>query len=538
MFIDARAVPKNTTVKTDICIVGAGAAGITLARELIGQPFQVCLLESGGLQPEVETQQLYRGSSVGFPYFPMEATRLRYFGGTTNHWGGACRPLDPIDFQVREWVPHSGWPFDRDRLVPFYRRAQDVLELGPFAYSAEEWLKAVPPPAAFDGQTLRNAVLQRSPPTRFGQVYRNEIERAPNVRTYLNANVLEIETVEAGNAVRRLRVSSLARNDFFVSARAYVLATGGIENARLLLLSDKVNPKGVGNANGHVGRFFMEHPMTGWNNPSIIVPMDFPLRFYHARFEAALQVNETPSAATLWGFITPSEQTLRREKLLSCGIAVRAEPEPEPRGVVSARHFKRSLGRGEWPEDFWEHIGNVVADFDDIAMRGWRKLTGRERPVNKIEVAYWGEPQPNPQSRVYLSEERDALGQRRVVLDWRLTAQDHRTMRTVLELLGRELGKAGIGRLRIAPAVLNGEWESLFQGSFHHMGTTRMHVDPEQGVVDPDCRMHEVSNLYIAGSSVFPAAGHANPTLTLVALAVRLADHIKHTMKQTAEVTQ
>ena len=541
MFIDANTIAKNTIIKTDVCIVGAGAAGITLARELAGQRFEVCLLESGGLQLDIETQSLYRGSSVGYPYLPIEATRLRYFGGTTNHWGGACRPLDPMDFEERAWVPYSGWPFDYDHLAPFYRRAHNVLQLGPFAYTAEEWIRSETRPrlrpAAFDGQTLRNAVLQQSPPTRFGEVYRSAIERAPNVRTYLNANILEIETAEAASAVRRLRVATLARNDFFVSARAYVLATGGIENARLLLLSNKTNPKGVGNMNGLVGRFFMEHPIAGWATLATVAPLDFPLRFYHDRVDATMRVNETPSPATIWGFVTPSERTLREEKLLNCGIAVRAEPEPEPEGVSSARQFKKLITRGEWPDDFWEHVGNVIADLDDVTVHGWRKLTGRERPTDKIEIAYWAEQQPNPKSRVYLSDERDAFGQRRIALDWQLTEQDYRTMRTVLELFGRELGRAGIGRLRLSPTVLNDHRESFFVGSFHHMGTTRMHADPKQGVVDPNCRMHDVTNLYIAGSSVFPATGHANPTLTIVTLALRLADHLKQTMKQTAKVT-
>lgn len=531
MFIDTRTLPKNTTISADVCIVGAGAAGITLARELAGQQFEVCLLESGGLQLDIETQLLYRGTSVGFPYLPMEATRLRYFGGTTNHWGGASRPLDPIDFQARDWVPYSGWPFDQDHLLPFYQRAHALLQLGPVAYSAAEWREAAPEPAAFAGQVFENAVLQQSPPTRFGEVYRADIERAPNVRAYLNANVLEIETFEAGNAVRRLRVASLARNDCYVTARMYVLATGGIENARLLLLSDKVNPAGVGNGNGLVGRFFMEHPIAGWGKAAVIAPLRFPLRFYHERVQATLRGDEPPEEATLWGFIAPSEQALRRHRLLNCGIAVRAAPKPYPTGVQSARYFKHSLEHRAWPDDFWQHVGNVIADFDDVAAHSFRTIAELEPQTDKIELMYWAEPLPNPNSRVYLAQELDALFQRRAVLDWRLTDRDRANIRTVLELLAVELGKAEMGRLRINPAVLSERMEPLLEGSFHHMGTTRMHNDAKQGVVNADCRLHEVSNLYIAGSSVFPTAGHANPTLTITALAVRLADHLKQLMQ-------
>lgn len=539
MFIDANEIEKNTQISADVCVIGAGAAGITLARELIGESFDVCLLESGGLELDIETQMLYSGILRGVHYLPLEAGRLRYFGGTTNHWGGASRPLDPIDFERRDWVPESGWPFDRTHLEPYYRRAQPVLELGPFAYGIEEWKGAeLHRPAPFDDRVLRNAFLQKSPPTRFGKVYRGELKRAPNIRTYLHANVLEIETTANGNAVRRLRVSALARNDFFVTARQYVIATGGIENARLLLLSDRVNPRGVGNTNGLVGRFFMEHPNFHPGKAATLLPLRFPSRFYNIRTRVTHPA--FPDAPVdLWGFITPSEETLRRRGLLNFGIAPIPVPEPTAEGVASVRIFKRALlGKRDWPEDFWEHVGNVIADIDDIAVHGYRKITGQEQPIKLFDVGYWTEQRPNPESRVYLSDERDALGQRRIVFDWRLTEQDRETMRAALRLFAQELGKAGLGRLRIEPAALGANPESLLQPSFHHMGTTRMHADPKRGVVDRNCRMHEVSNLSIAGSSVFPTVGHANPTITIAALAIRLADHIKGMMKKVPEVAE
>lgn len=530
MFIDARKIPKNTVVRADVCIVGAGAAGITLAREFKGAPFKVCLLESGGLEYDVETQSLYKGQTAGQPYFPLEAARLRFFGGTTNHWGGACRPLDDIDFESRDWLPHSGWPFDRSHLVPFYERAQSVLQLGPFAYAGKDWETAERPQAPFRDGTLTSAVIQQSPPTRFGQVYREEIQNAPNVDTYLHANVLEIETNESARAATRLRVASLERNDFFVSARMFVVATGGIENARLLLLSNRFNRRGLGNQNGLVGRFFMDHPIAGPGRAGILAPSGFPLPFYEENAEVEIVRAGATEKATLWGFITPTEQLLRREKLMHCGIAVRPIVQADPTGVVSARHIKSSLFSGKWPNNFGEHIGNVVSDLDDITFHACRKLTGKETPT-MIEIMYWSEPSPNPDSRVRLSSERDALGQQRVALDWRLTERDKRNMRRILQILATELGAAGLGRLGVSPEVWNDDWRSLLGGSYHHMGTTRMHKDPKQGVADPNCRVHGVSNVYIAGSSLFPTAGHANPTITIVALALRLADHIKQKMR-------
>ena len=529
MFIDARQIPKNTIINTDVCIIGAGAAGITLAREFKGASFKVCLLESGGLEYEFETQSLYKGQVTGQPFFPLEAGRLRFFGGTTNHWGGACRPLDEIDFEARDWLPYSGWPFNRAHLVPFYERAQSVLQLGPFAYAGNDWETAERPQAAFRADTFTSAVFQQSPPTRFGQVYRDEIRNASNIDTYLYANVLEIETNESARAATRLRVASLERNDFFVSARVFVVATGGIENARLLLLSNRFNRRGLGNQNDLVGRFFMDHPIIGPGQAGIIAPSGFPLPFYEENTEVEIVSEGTARKANLWGFITPTEKMLRREKLLNCGIAVRPIIQAEPTGVVSARHIKSSLFSGKWPDKFGEHIGNVVSDLDDITFHAYRKLTENET-TTMIEIMYWAEPSPNPDSRVYLSSERDALGQKRVVLDWQLTERDKKNKQKILQKLATELGGAGLGRLGTDPAVWSEDQMTLAESSHHHMGTTRMHKDPKQGVTDPNCRVHGVSNVYIAGSSLFPTVGHANPTITIVTLALRLADHIKQKM--------
>jgi len=530
MFIDARSISKKTVINTDVCIVGAGAAGMTLAREFIGQLFRVCLLESGGLEYDAETQSLYKGQNAGHPYYPLEASRARFFGGTTNHWNGACRPLDSIDFEARAWVPYSGWPFARSHLWPFYERAQTVLQLGPLKYDGASWEREDRLRAKFAGNSLDSAVFQNNP-IRFGQVYREEIRSAPNVDTYLYANVLEFEANETGRAVKRLRVTSFARNDFFVSARMYVLATGGIENARLLLLSNRRNRHGLGNDHGLVGCFFMDHPGASWGQFGIIASSGFPLSFYDTTLISE-QYSGASEKAYVYGFITPSEQTLRQQKLLNCGIKIGAFPEEEAPGVVSMRSIKKKLANGEWPDNFWQHLTNVISDIDGVMLRSVRKITGKQTAPRILEIEYWAQPRPNPNSRVRLSSELDALGQPRVVLDWRLTEHDMNNVRKVLQLLATELGQSNLGRLRIDPEICSDKWvSSMLAGSYHHMGTTRMHKDFKHGVVDPNCRVHGLSNLYVAGSSVFPTAGHANPTLTIVALALRLADHIKHKMR-------
>ena len=168
MLVDARTVPANKVIETDVCIVGAGAAGITLAREFIGKPFRVCLLESGGFDFEESTQDLYRGNNAGF-HVPLSVARLRYFGGSTNHWGSYCRPLDEIDFETRDWVPHSGWPFKKSELDPYYDRAQSICQLGPYRYDPQFWQTQAGAPLPLAGDRVVTSIFQmRDPAVRFG----------------------------------------------------------------------------------------------------------------------------------------------------------------------------------------------------------------------------------------------------------------------------------------------------------------------------------------------------------------------------------
>lgn len=522
MLIDARTLPRDTTIETDVCIIGAGAAGITLALEFREQPFKVCLLESGDFEIDDKTQSLYDGVNVGNDYYPLDIARLRYFGGTTNHWEGACIPLEEIDFQVREWVPYSGWPISRSDLVPYYRRAQALCEIGPFDYKPETWESNDKPQEKLASDRLVNAILQSGPPTRFGEKYRKQVLDAKNIDTYLNANVLEIEASEHAQSITRLRVSSLEKNPFFVNARIYILATGAIENPRLLLLSNSVQKTGLGNQSDLVGRFFMEHPVT---ETGFVLPTHFKYRFY-GYYGRHYKDGNREGEVKISGYLMPSAQTMQENALLHGAFGLnRVEWKNISKGVASMRTIIDDIKEGEIPDDFLDHLGNVVSDIDDVAVVTYRKLTGKQHSI--LRLSYWSEQSPNPESRVSLHSELDAFGQNKVQLDWRLNEQDRRSVTRLHEILAEELGRAGLGRLRIDVDIEAEDWMSSFRGSYHHMGTTRMHDDPRQGVVDASCRLHGISNLFIAGSSIFPTSGHANPTLTIVALSLRLAEHIK-----------
>ena len=531
LFIDAREVPENTIIEAEVCIVGAGAAGITLAREFAGESFRVCLLESGGLELDKETQSLSEGETVGLPYYPLHTARLRYFGGTTNHWGGWCRPLDEIDFERRDWVPHSGWPFPKAHLDPFYERAQPLCQLGPFAYDAEAWEdRKERPRLPLAGDRVITRMWQIGPPTRFGAEYRNVLARAANIRTYLNANVVEIEATQTAQRVTRVGVACLQGSTFWVAANLIILAAGGIENPRLLMLSNAVQRTGLGNQHDLVGRFFMEHPQL-WSGPLLLSDAAFPMTLY-----ALHTVKKTAVA----GCVALAEEVQRREELLNACVLL----EPQPLGAGAAPGAaavpgfpSQTIRRGGFPDDFETHLDRVIADIGTVALAANRNM--QRPPARAFRLLLRPEPSPNPESRVTLASVRDRLGKRRARLLWQLHDWDQRSLSRTQEIVAQEVGRAGLGRLRVtrdddetAPASPREKvpWTGL-QGSYHHMGTTSMHVDPKQGVVDGNCRVHGVSNLFIAGSSVFPTAGYANPTLTIVALAVRLADHVKALIK-------
>ncbi len=518
MIVDARSVPAGSIVETELCIVGAGAAGITLAREFIDAPFRVVLLESGGLDYEPETQELYDGQSIGLSFPTLTTSRLRFFGGTTNHWGGWCLPLDAIDFEARDNFPYHGWPFPKSVLDPWYRRAQDVCQLGPYDYRPSNWgisANEIPPP--FAGPDFETKLLQVSS-VRFGPVYGPELRRAPHVTVYLYANAFHFDGGETDTEVKELSVKTLSGNHFTVRARTYILAAGGIENARLMLVSGKEGGNGLGNAHDLVGRFFMTHLAY---SGGIIAPADPHMNFDFRAAGDYAGFGGKHSYVSIIGLAAPSMQ---RRHLPSIFITWGYQFSPV---VQSVKALKRLID-GEGPGgsvlgDLTEVIGNLEG-VTSFAVR--KALFGEGIPIEALKVECASEQQPNPQSRVSLGSKRDALGMREVVVDWRLVPDDKSKAAATIRLLGTEIGRAGFGRLRSSLSD-DGVWPDDFLGNEHHMGTTRMHHDPALGVVDENCRVHTVANLYVAGSSVFPTGGANNPTLTIVALALRLADHIK-----------
>ena len=515
MHTDARTLEAGTLIEGDVCIIGAGAAGISIALEWLNGPRKVILLEGGGFDVERAMQDLYRGEIVGQPYFPLEAARLHCFGGTTGHWAGWCSTYDPIDFEQRPWVPDSGWPIKREDLDPFYTRAQPLLDLGPYDYDSASYVKkdAEMAPLALRSETFWTKMWQFSPPTRFGRKYRDTIVSAPNVHLYTYANVAELVANEGLSAVDGLRVKTITGKEHRVRAKTYVLACCSIQNARLLLASNRQANTGLGNAHDLVGRYFMEHLEMPGGALMLAKPASTRMKMY------AVEFGHTKAR----GEIALTAQAQRDNKLLNGTLSL----EPAPFGQPGQSTFQFLP-----PEKV-----EALRVWDANGRRGKSPLEdGEAAPADSaghapayFQLATRMEQSPNPDSRVTLGTEKDALGMPRVRLDWRVTPLEKRSIRTLYELLGNEVGRTGIGRLQFREWLLDDDntWPPFISGGWHHMGTTRMSADPKTGVVDPNCRVHGINNLYIAGASVYPTAGAANPTLTLVSLSLRLSDHLK-----------
>jgi choline dehydrogenase-like flavoprotein len=524
MLIDARSMPDGARLQTDVCVIGAGAAGITLARELANTKINVCLLEGGGLTFEDSSQSLYSGESVGIPYFDLRLVRLRYFGGTTNHWGGWCRPLDPIDFEARPGLPYSGWPIGRPDLDPYYQRAHAVCQVGPYDYEVGPWEKPGYQRLPISEDQLVTEMMRHSPPTRFGTVYKEDIARASNITAYLHANVLELVVTPEASNVSAVRVVTTGGNEFRVEAKVFILATGAIENARLLLASNSVRSKGLGNENDLVGRFFMDHLMVPG---AMFLPSD-P--------ELSVALYGTPILDGIGGkgFMTIRPEILRKEQLLNIRALMVAGSTQElamkeAPGILSAALLWKALVAGRAPDNTIEHLSNVIGDLDKIGIYSYRRAY--RDPAMPVSLQYQIEQEANPDSRITLSSEKDALGLPRVALDWRFGATETRTLDRINGMFASELGKAGVGRLKVIEKNTDTGWPDGLRGNWHQMGTTRMSINPKAGVVDPVCRVHDIPNLFVAGSSVFCSGGTTNPTLTIVALALRIADRVKEQLR-------
>lgn len=532
MFVDAREVEFGAVIKSEVCIVGGGIAGLTLARDLDRRGIETCLLESGGMSPDRATRDLSRGENLGVPHNVAEGSHSRYLGGGTNAWDGWCQPLDDHDFRIRDWVPNSGWPIGPDDLRSYYDQAHTVLGLGPNSYDPRYWVDQLARadvrrlPLAPDRVT--DSLSQFSLPESFGSLYHKALDRAAHLRVFLYATVVEIETDPAAVAARRAVVFSLRGRKMTVTARIFVLAAGAIENARILLASNKTRRSGLGNMYDLVGRYFMDHPsvlagevrfVDGWKSNRL-----YDERLNRCDPEVAVR------GVSFAGHYRLTTGVQQQERLLNSRIWFSSVYAGEHPAVTTALEgLRRRVVDREGPR---ERVTELLARLAAHPKEALQLLVARwfrvRQMVSSVRLHALVEPVPDPESRVMLSDEQDELGTARVRVRWRLDALAQRTLDRTYAIFAEELERAGVAKVALGPRLEGKDWQSQieFIANQHQMGTTRMHDSPRAGVVDRHGLVHGMRNLYVAGGSVFPTAGAGPPALTVVALAIRMADRL------------
>ncbi|MGD9471405.1 MAG: FAD-dependent oxidoreductase [Novosphingobium sp.] len=529
MLIDLRSDAQALGNPGDICVIGAGAAGVCLTRILAAAGHDVILLESGGLDFEQATQDLYVGANVGMPYYDLEESRLRFFGGTVSIWGGRAAKLDPIDFERRDWVPHSGWPIGMADIEPYYRAADRIFELNDTDNGENIWQRLGIDPYDFDPTQIDTALWRFDEAAeRFAASRTRDLFNAPNVRVVLHANAVKLQAGPDARTVEHVDIKSLSGANCRVKAHHFVLACGAIENARLLLASDDVETAGIGNVHDQVGRFFMEHP-TGRIGK---VETDKPFALWDA-YQKRFPRRGPPLAPAL----RLGNAVQQRKSALNDIATFKLQRDPK-HGVALGNKLYHNLKHSLSPDRKGRFLDHTYRGLRAWFHRKLRSNVERLRAASGMTSLYLivrGEQAPNPASRVLLSAQRDALGSRRADLDWQLSELDKHSARVMAETFGQELERLGMGQ--VTPSDWLNEAGSEWPvdptvgnhpiAGYHHVGGTRMSAVPSSGVVDSDCRVHGYGNLFVAGSSVFSTCGWANPTYTIVAMALRLGDHLR-----------
>jgi choline dehydrogenase-like flavoprotein len=549
VLIDARELAPGAQISADICVIGTGAAGTPLALELTKAGYDVALLEAGGKRTEPEAQQtLHAGAGGSGSHDPLEMVRQKRLGGTTMQWGGRCTPLDEVDFESRPHIAHSGWPISRADLDPFYQRAHDYLDLGAFEYALSE--ACADTATIFADKPGTSAVIDDDrvwrwgPPVKMGRRYLPDLTASTRIRLYLHANVVELIQEAGRREVQSVKVASRPGRYFHVRARAFVVAAGGLESARLLLTSTENQPEGLGSSSDWLGRGYTTHPVAELG----YLQLNDPGRGRVADFV------DSRDGVYCRRQLAIRSDVQRREGLINVGFALWYPDPMNPEhgdGLLSAFALARNAmtrsqlnwkARGTQRRfrevgSMRKHLSNVAGDLPRLTRYGgyWvrrRYLSKRALPSfltlprsGGYRLRFDAEQTPDRDNRVQRSNERDAFGVPRLALHFRVSTDDRLAMHRSLELLGEEFARLGVGTLMLPPASQLAE-EQVFEDGTHQMGLTRMSSSPASGVVDRDLRLWDAPNVFVASSAVFPTSGACGPTLTITALAIRLADHL------------
>lgn len=481
MIFDSYEAYNASGFRPRAIVIGSGPAGVTIARKLAAAGVPVAILEAGAADYTEESQDFYKGETVGDPYFDLDVTRLRQFGGCSNHWAGWCRVMDAVDFEAKAWVPDTGWPIRRPDIEPFLDEVHDILDLVPFR---DDELVS---------DDIRWVQLIKSPAVRISEKYCDEIAASQTIALVLDTYVTEL--MGDGSKVTGAKIWSAGKEQGVATADYYLPCTGGLENSRLLLWSNERSKGGVVPHAGALGKYWMEHPQFEGGNAI----MDDDGQF---------EMDDVSEA-----FFSPTREAMEREGIMNFGI----------------RFIKMPYSGLKWL------TAELACLAPDTAEWVSESLGGKLHCAAQLYVGW--EQSPRADNFVALSAtEKDQLGIPRIELHWKKHEMEHRTLLNGLRLFGETLADKGYGRVRIADWVLNGEAYPTDQelAGHHHMGGTRMGDDLSTSVVDRDQKVHGMDNLYVGGSSVFATSGQCNPTTTIVALSCRLGDHLAKRITQSA----
>lgn len=482
---------ENLLVDADICIIGTGAAGITLGLELENSGKKVVILEGGSMQKTQINQSFYDLENINLPIDPD--SRIRTFGGTTTVWGGGWKPLDQMDFEKKDWVPFSGWPITKGTLIPYYERGAKMFggpTLEEFEISNVRKFLRNRNNYILDTKEIKTTLLRILPREKwnFARNYRHIFELSSSIEVLFNAPVTKIILDSKNEKVAEVVVQTLLGKKINIKAKHYIVACGGIENARLLIFSE------IGNKYDQVGRYYMDHP----------------------KFVS--------------GSVVPERRNLnlslywKPQDINGLAIAGLQLSDDTQRSLGVLNSYVHFLPR--YVSDQYAFIALKVFASNNILSKAFRALMRRYIGVSEVRVRNFMEQAPYPENRVSLSSKKDLLGNPLARVEWSLSSLDKKSLFALHTVLRKELRQNHISDLT-SPILDYTETFVSVRDASHHMGTTRMGTDPRYSVVDENCRVHDIENLFVAGSSVFPTSGHANPTVTIIALAVRLADYVK-----------
>ena len=497
--------------RPQICIVGAGAAGILLAVELSRQGKSVMVLEGGGPDIEDAAQEPYRSEVVGHVHRGIHTGRFRAHGGTTTRWGGQIYELNREDFERRDWIPSSGWPFSHAELEPFYRRALGFESLGGALHNdADVWKSLGLPEPSFS--ELQSYLTRWCPEPNFAHLHAKALETSDNLQVWLHANVVEL--FMDGETVRALRVRTQQGTEAVVQADRFIFCMGTIECVRFFL---QPRPGDLPwNRSGLLGRHFQDHVDA---NAARVIPRN--RRLFAELFDNIF----------LRGFkyhpklrLNPDEQ--RRARVLNCAATMSFSSDLDE-ALASTKTTAKHVLRGRFSE---VNAADILhsARHAPLLLRQTARYALRHRVYNpasaEIRLRVHCEQRPDSDSSITLSTERDSIGLLRARLDWRISDLEIETIRLFAETAANSL--APVAQLDPEPALINKDSAFLDRcdDSNHHMGGMRMSASPTEGVVTPDLLLHGTRNVYVCSGAVFPTSGFSNPTHTVLALAMRLAD--------------